>query len=405
MDLTGEEDRILNGDPSLALTKAMGILVNYGELQEAKRLIPIKNAHVSGVSYLTAGEALVRFLEDFVRGKGKAVVPSTLNPAGMDMDQWSKMGIPPEFAEKQDRIIELFDELGISLTCSCIPYEDGTSDIGLGDHLSWGESNAVIWANSIVGARTNREGGMSCLASALVGKTPEWGMHLPENRIPTLEVEVKGRMSPLHYDLLGALIGSNYNSEIAYFNGIRPRTNDLLKHLGAGLASKGGHAIFHIEGITPEHRLIEISRSKDAIKEKLSLRAKDLDRAKDEIYPESSDDIDAFVLGCPQFGPREFRRLGKALKGKHILPGKRILVFTSRAMRSMVDPRLIAKLEESGVEIYNDTCMVVTPLASMGFKKVGTDSAKAAHYIPNLPKVKAAILPLEIIAEKVTRSI
>ena len=100
MYLTPEEDRILNGDPSLAITKAMGILVNYGELQEAKRLIPIKNAHVSGVSYLTAGEALVKFLEDFVRGKGKAVVPSTLNPAGMDMDRWSGMGIPPEFPEK-----------------------------------------------------------------------------------------------------------------------------------------------------------------------------------------------------------------------------------------------------------------------------------------------------------------
>jgi len=401
MDLTNEEETILDGDPSDARTKAMGILVNYGEIQEADRLIPIRSAHVSGVSYLTAGEALLVFLEDLVKGGARASIPSSLNPAGMDLDNWMDMGIPKEFASKQIRIIDLFSRMGITLNCSCIPYEigDGVEPIQKGDHLAWGESNAVIYANSMVGARTNREGGISTVASAIIGKTPNWGMHVTENRYPTLRVKVNGQMTPFHYDLLGAYVGVNHNSDIALFEGIRPESRDLLKHLGAALAAKGGHALYHIPGITAEQEIINESDPR----ERLSLEIKDLDRAKEEIYPESSDDIDTFVLGCPQFGPTEFRRLAYALGDRKLAQGKRILVFTARDIREQVDPHLLARVINAGVEIYNDTCMVVTPLAAMGLKKVGTDSAKAAHYIPKLPKVKAAILPIEIIADLATR--
>ena len=404
MDLTKEEEGILEGDPSEASTKAMGILVNYGELQEADRLIPIRSAHVSGVSYLTAGEALLMFLGDMVMGGGRASVPSSLNPAGMDLERWKEMGIPEEFASKQIEIISLFRKLGITINCSCIPYEipGAVEPISFGDHLAWGESNAVIYANSMVGARTNREGGISSLASAIIGKTPNWGMHLDEDRIPTLEVNVKGDMDHIHYDLLGAYLGVNYNSDVCYIKGLKKDSSKPdMKHLGAAMAAKGGHAIYHVEGVTPEMKLVDMAYSEDRIREIVDLDISDLERAKDDIYPEELSDTDGFVLGCPQFGPEDFIRLAKAIGERRIRSGKRLLVFTSREARSLVDPGILDDIERSGVEIYNDTCMVVTPLGSMGMSKVGTDSGKAAHYIPKLPRIPAGILPLEMMVDLV----
>jgi len=404
MELTKEEEAILHGEPSNAITKAMGILVNYGELQEADRLVPIRSAHVSGVSYLTAGEALLRFLEDMVKGGGRATVPSSLNPAGMDLERWKEMGIPQEFASKQLAIIDLFSKLGVTLNCSCIPYETPgpVEPIAIGDHLAWGESNAVIYANSVVGARTNREGGISSLASALVGKTPNWGMHLDEERMPTLEVNVRGDLEHIHFDLLGAYIGVNHNSEVCYIKGLGPRiARGDLKHLGAAMAAKGGHSIYHIEDVTPEMRLVDAAYSEDRIADVLDLSISDLEKARDDIYPTDLSDAEGFVLGCPQFGPEDFIRLHDAISGRRLLGGKRLLVFTSKDARALVDPKVMEGIERSGVEVYNDTCMVVTPLGSMGMKKVGTDSGKAAHYIPKLPLVPAGILPLEMMVDLV----
>ncbi len=403
MELTREEELALEGGAGEAVALAMKVLVNLGDLEDAERMIPIGSAHVSGVSYLTAGEALLKLLEEFIDKGAKARVPSSLNPAGMDLARWEMMGIGPFFASKQSRIIELFSQMGITTTCSCIPYElSGTvHPIRLGEHVAWGESNAVIYANSVVGARTNREGGISSLASAITGLTPEYGLHLDEGRVPNFEVEVKGKLSSLHFDLLGAYIGSNWNSVIAHFSGIKGGPNIIdLKHLGASLAAKGGHAMFHIEGVTPEHWMIERSRKEGLVRERLVIGPTELEAAAEDLYPAPQKEPDIYVLGCPQFGPTEFRRLHGSIKGRKLKDGKRILVFTSKVVRSMLGPGLINDIERAGIEIYDDTCMVVTPLREMGIDMVGTDSGKAAHYIPKMSKVATELLPLELMVER-----
>jgi hypothetical protein len=403
MHLTKEEEALLEGEKGEALSFAMKVLVNLGDLEKAENFVPIRSAHVSGVSYHTSGEALITLLRRLNEMDARVSVPASLNPAGMDLDNWKMLGYPEDFAEKQLEIIDLYGRLGIDITCSCIPYETPhrMEPIEKGDHLSWGESNAVIYANSMVGARTNREGGISALASAILGKTPDWGMHREENRCPTLVVDVLDELDPFKFNLLGAFIGKNFNSEVAHFRGITiPTIKADLKHLGAALAAKGGHAIYHVEGITPEDGLIKYSEEKGIIKETISITADELASMKDDLYPYEGDGPDVFVLGCPQFGISEFQRLYILLNGRKISKDLRIIVYTNRALREMLDPKVLRGIIESGVEVYDDTCMVVTPLDRLGFKRVGTDSAKAAHYIPKMSHIPADLMPLEMIVER-----
>lgn len=405
MHLTKEEEKVLEGEEGEAKAFAMKVLVNLGNLEDSERLIPIVSAHVSGVSYHTAGDALIKLLEDLNDKGAKISVPTSLNPAGMDLELWEEIGYPKEFAEKQMRIIELYSKLGINMTCSCIPYETPQSvqPIKIGDHLSWGESNAVIYANSVVGARTNREGGISSLAAAVLGKTPDWGMHQDIPRMPTLEVRVEGEMDIHHFDLLGAYVGKNFNSQIAVYTGLSSTIDHgALKHLGAAMAAKGGHPIFHIQGFTPEQELVQRAHNEKRVIEKITITPKELEDLKEILYPAPKDEIDIFVLGCPQFGMAEFDRLYHEIKGKKIRTGKRIIVYTNRPLLQRVDQHKLKAISDSGVEIYNDTCMVVTPLRMIGIERVGTDSGKAAHYIPKMSKVETDLVPLEMIIDRCT---
>ncbi len=404
MELTPDEERILSGGSGPAQELAMKILVNLGELEEADSLIPIVSAHISGVSYKTGGEGLLKILERFHDDGGKVSVPSSLNPAGMDLDHWEKMGIDPAFAEKQGRIIDLYGSLGVETTCTCIPYElfSKLHPVGMGDHIAWGESNAIIYANSMLGARTNREGSISCLASAIVGRTPNYGMHLDERRLPTIKISISGKMSPLHHDLLGAHIGVNFNSEIPLIKGMKGPELPELKHMGAAMAAKGGLALYHVEGVTPESRKCDASSFEDDIKERIEISPEDLSAVKEELYPAINGDIDTFVIGCPQLGGFELGRLNRALKGRSLLPGKRMLAFTSRDMLDSLDVELVKGIEKAGVEVYRDTCMVVSPLDMMGVSRVGTDSGKAAHYLPRMSRISTELMPIEMIIENAT---
>jgi predicted aconitase len=402
MYLTKEEEKVLEGEEGEAKAFAMKVLVNLGDLEDSDRLVPIVSAHVSGVSYHTAGEALIKLLEDLNEKGARISIPTSLNPAGMDLELWEQIGYPEEFAQKQMRIIDLYSKLGINMTCSCIPYETPQSvqPIKMGDHLSWGESNAVIYANSMVGARTNREGGISSLASAILGKTPDWGMHQDDPRMPTMEVQVEGEMKIHHYDLLGAYIGKNYNSQVAVYKGLPKKIDHgALKHLGASMAAKGGHPIFHIEGITPEQTLVQRAFDEKAISEKITITEKELEDLKVDLYPSPTDEFDIFVLGCPQFGMAEFERLHEGIKGKKIKQGKRIIVYTNRSLLDRIEENMLKEISRSGIEIYNDTCMVVTPLKMIGIDRVGTDSGKAAHYIPKMSKAETGLFPLEMIID------
>ena len=187
-------------------------------------------------------------------GGGKVRVLTTLNPAGMDIENWRNLGIPPDFAEKQLIVLEAFSRMGVITTCSCTPYLTGNLP-KFGEHIAWSESSAVCYANSVIGARTNREGGPSALASALTGRTPEYGYHLPENRKPTMTFQVNAQLAGTSdFGALGKLIGEKIAAckAIPFIQGIPSATLETLKSFCASLATYGGAALFHMQGITPE---------------------------------------------------------------------------------------------------------------------------------------------------------
>src|SRR5712691_4961256 len=234
-----------------AQRKAVQILLTVANLSEAKRLVPVTSAHVSGASYKMIGDAGLEFLEDFARD-ARVTIPTTVNPLGTDLSQWRELGVPPEFAEKQARIADAYETMGVRPTFSCTPYLIGVRP-GLGEHVAWSESNAVCFANSVLGGRTNREGGPSALAAGIVGATPDYGLHTDEGREPTVIVKVATKPQAIDYSLIGLVAGEEVGDGLPYFRGFRGTESDL-KWLGAALASSGSCGMFHLESVTPEAR-------------------------------------------------------------------------------------------------------------------------------------------------------
>ncbi len=174
MKLTNEEQAMLAGEQGKATQKAMEILVALGTIYGAERMVPVTSVQIAGVSYDNLGEAGLQFLTEIEQGGGKARVLTTLNPAGVDVENWQALGIDAEFAEKQIQVIEAFASMNVITTCTCTPYLTGNVP-HFGEHIAWAESSAVCYANSVLGARSNREGGPSALAAAITGRTPAYG--------------------------------------------------------------------------------------------------------------------------------------------------------------------------------------------------------------------------------------
>ena len=257
MDLTREEESILNGEQGEGRQKAMELVTALGKIYGAEDLIDITSAHLSGASYKTIGDGGLKYLEDMVAGGAKVSVPSTLNPVGMDRTRWKEMHITEHFAEKQLRIIELYGSMGIKTTCSCTPYI-GPNVPTLGDHVAWAESSALSFVNSFIGARTNREGGPGALAAAILGKTANYGLHLDENRKPTVVIDADIDGSIFSYSLLGQAVGMAIGSGVPYFRGISPEVEEA-KTLSAAMAASGSVALYHAEGVTPEAGNYDVS--------------------------------------------------------------------------------------------------------------------------------------------------
>ena len=219
MQLEPEDERILAGEEGETRQKMLELLVALGKVFGAERLVEIKSAQVSGASYKTIGKYGLEWLTSL---DAKAVVPAILNPIGMPRGRWEEMGIDPDFAEKQQAVVAAYERLGIRLDCTCTPYY--LYETRYGDHLAWSESSAVSYANSVLGARTNREGGPSALAAALVGKTPCYGLHLAKNRVPQMVIDVHADTSGwgiAEYGALGFYAGKLAGNRIPYFRSIR----------------------------------------------------------------------------------------------------------------------------------------------------------------------------------------
>ncbi|WP_406656515.1 aconitase X catalytic domain-containing protein [Methanolobus sp. ZRKC2] len=380
MYLTKEEEKTLEGEYGESLRKAIEILVALGDIYEADSLIPVKSAQIAGVSYKTIGDAGLEWISDL---KGKVKIPAILNPAGMDMLRWKEMGIEPNFARKQQEIIDAYERLGIRTKCTCTPYYLEGFDAKLGDHLAWSESSAVSYANSVIGARTNREGGPSALSAALVGKTANYGYHLDEMREPVIAVTVDCELSGSDYGALGYVAGKIIGSRVPIFSMKGHPSNDELKTLGAALAASGAVALYHVEGVTPEAIRSNFERpDENIVIEKQQIE--EVYEASDE-FMDGKLDTDIITVGCPHCSPEELETIAALLEGKSIQ--KEMWVCTSREIAQRYAD-LVKKIESSGAKVVCDTCMVVSPAAN-NYKAMMVNSGKALAYVPSMCRVAA----------------
>ncbi len=387
MKLNKEEKEMLEGKQGNALKKSMEILVALGEIYGADRLIDVASVQIAGVSFDNLGDAGLEFLEELAKD-GKVRVLTTLNPAGMDLENYKALGISEEFAVKQRKVIEAFTKMGVLPTCTCTPYLIGNNP-HFGQHIAWSESSAVAYANSVLGVYTNREGGPSALASALTGKTPLYGMHLDENRKAQIKVKVKCRIKGTwEFGALGKVIGEKTKAKPVLITGIKEASVEDLKSFSASIATYGGAAIFHIKGITPNKT--------PNPKEEIIITKEDLQKAIKEL--DSECEVDFVSVGCPHASLKEIAELAELLKGKKVK--KEFWVTTARPTKKIADGAGYSKIiEDAGAKFAADTCCVVAPIKNR-FKCMATDSAKGCYYAGAKNNFKVKIMPIERLVEE-----
>ncbi len=369
MQLTDEETRMLNGEQGYATQKSMEILVALGEIFGADRMVKIGSAQISGVSYHNLGDAGLEYLETLAKGGGRARVMATLNPAGMDLENWEALGIDEDFAGKQSHIIDTYERLGIIPSCTCTPYLIGNMPL-YGEHVAWSESSAVTYANSVIGARTNREGGPSALAAALTGRTPNYGMHLTENRQAHVIVQVEPELRDVpDFGALGYAIGKKLGNEIPLMTNVKHASLEELKSLSASIATFGGTPLFHIEGLTPNITTHPT--------EKIIVEIADLKAAETALNDENAE-LDFVSVGCPHLTLKEIERIASLLYEKRVKV--EFWLATARHTKDLAEKLgYVRVIEAAGAKFACDTCMAVAPLKGR-FKTLATDSAKACYY-------------------------
>ena len=373
MELTKEERDLL--EKGGIKQKAMELITSLGEIFGAERLIPISSAQIAGVSYKNIGDAGLEFLKEW--SAEKVSVQTTLNPAGMPIEGWEKLGINREFAEKQLEIIETFKKMGIKPTCTCTPYYVGNKPKP-GEHIAWSESSAVVYANSVLDARTNREGGPSALAAAITGKTPEYGLHLEENRKPEVTIKVS---IPLFgysdYSILGYWTGKKFSKIVNYRFRSKPK-EEYLRGLSAGLATSGKIPMF--------------TQDRGAGLEEVEFTEEDLMDTYELLH--TGDEHDLVAIGCPHLGFEEVVNIARIVKGKKTT--KQLWLFTAKEIAQKAFMKGYSEIiERAGAKLITDTCMVVAPLKELGFESMLTNSAKAAHYAGTMCNMKVEVASTE----------
>lgn len=391
MYLTRYDEKILDGEEGWGKKKAMEILVAIGEIYGANKLIKIKNAHISGASYKNLGDAGLEFLKNLSMDS-KVAVDATLNPIGLDRMRWEWMDIDPKFVEKQIEVLSAYKKMGVSDVCTCTPYY--LKNIKPGDILSWAESSAIVYANSVLKAKTNRESGISALASAIIGKTPNYGYLLKENRTPNISITLDDEIYDSDYGILGFLTGSLVKDKIPYF--FLPSTpfDDDLKHLGAGLASSGSVALFYYGLFSSKYDKKQVKKNLDRagcldkeypimFDDEIEITRNDID----EVYKDKKHkDADLIVIGCPHCSVSELKRINQLLRNKKVK--KDFMICTSRYIKDKYKD-IIDKIEASGAMVICDTCPVVSPLK--GYSCAMVNSGKAYNYMPTMNKIPTKI--------------
>lgn len=387
LELTDADRAILTGEAGEAAALAMRILVRMAEIEGAPRFIPIESVHVDGCAY--EGDAILEFVERLASLGGRVRVPTTLNAVSVEVGNWRRLHIPEEFGQKATRIVEGYLKMGCSPTFSCSPYQVGHRP-AFGQNVAWAESNAIAFANSVLGARTDRYGDFLDICAALTGRVPEVGLHLQENRRGQVvfrlgdDIGEDLRDSDVLYPVLGYLVGRRTENRIPVIEGLPGDAGeDRLKAFLAASASSGAVALAHFVGLTPEAPDLETALQGRPPEETVIVGKRDLRAAYEELNAESGPGLDAVVLGSPHFSPQEFSEFARHAAGLTRDSSVRVLITTSRvSLAAAREAGSLAEVERFGAEAVSDTCILLAPLLGPEVRTIMTNSGKYAHYSP-----------------------
>ena len=381
MHLSRTEELMLKGEHGSSIQKAMEILVTVGDIYKASKLIDVSSVHISGISYRNARESGAKLVEAFASSGRRFVVPTSSNVLGMDATRWAELGFPEDFVEGQNRILRSYERMGIVPIHTCTPYYSGCI-LRSREDVAWAESAALIFANSVLGARTNRESNPTATSSALTGKTPLYGYHIDENRAGSILVDVHCELKESSdYSAVGFCVGSQVGSEVPVFlfKNSKPNIDDL-KSLGAALATSGEVALFHVIGITPEAKDQKSAFHGDKPIDRIRVNGSDTRQAL-QVFFSGSEEVDHVMIGCPHSSLTELREVASLLEGKRVHPRVKMWTCTSAAVRSIGERNgVVQMIEKAGAHVVTDTCTVNVPCKDLGFKTMATSSTKAAKY-------------------------
>ena len=412
MDLPVRLAAQLSGEEGKTRQKAAKLVVDLAEIANADGFIEVDNAHVSGVSVITGGHGLRRFLSDLSDDKdGQVAITTTLNSAGCDKEKMQEMDIDwPDFLEQQFEIIYAYERLGIEATLSCTPYDRGIElESGV---ASWAESNAVCFSNSWTSLITNRESGLSALATALTGFAPRWGLHLPENRMPNILVNISCELTELSdWSILGDWIGKQVRPDwnlawgpMPFIRGLPEYVSFASKKALTAAAANYGCPMLWAEGHSADPPLSKDDNGQWLAPDSgwagvLEFTAEDLAKRYQDLAPKGQ--VDLVVIGCPQASIEEIRRTASAVRsyaemGKRI-PNNRLWLFTSEENCQLAnDDGSIDLLESAGVVILQDTCPEVTPYNRQHYNHLLTNSLKAEHYLTSgLNRIPTSVMSIK----------
>jgi predicted aconitase len=399
LELNAHERDMLDGTDGPAAQLAMRILVRMAPLYGASSLLPVTRAHIDGV--ILTGAAGLAFAERLAALGGRVAVPTSLNVMSMDRQRWRDLNLDAAYAQRAHRLGQAYLGMGAQPTFTCAPYQTEHAPV-FGEQIAWSESNAVAFANSVIGARTNRYGDYLEICCALTGRAPAAGLHLNEPRLATLVVELEAIPDELvlrddFYPVLGYLLGSTVSDEVAVVIGLECQpTEDQLKAMAAAAASSGEVAMFHIAGITPEAPTLSDALGNRAPRRTVTVSMADLRTSREALTTAAGSRLDVVAFGSPHCSLTECRALAKLMSGSRASPSVEVFVTTSRAVRDLLARSGdLAILEAFGARVTADTCIVVAPLVKPDAEVLMTNSAKYAHYGPGLLGVESVFATTE----------
>jgi predicted aconitase len=384
MRLTDEEKSILDGNQGGAARIALAVLVDLGELFGAKELMEISQVHIDATLYMV--DAGLEFAERIAGLGGEVAVPTSLNPSAIDLLRWKAYRVPAEILTKHKRLEEAYLKMRATPTWTCAPYQNGIIP-RFGEQIAWGESNAIAFANSIIGARTNRYADLMDICAAIIGKVPKFGLHLTENRKAKILIRLKDISAQMFeneaiYPLLGYLLGEMAGDQVATITGIPQNVKiDSLKGFCAAAASSGAIGLFHMVGITPEAQTLKMCLHGNKPEKVIDITPNLIKNAEDRLCTAKSDAVDLIVTGCPHYSPAEFNRLVQLIKGKKVHSSVIFWAFTNRSVYAWIkDNGILTDLAGAGVMVFTDGCPLQYPKETWHFSAAMTDSAKFANY-------------------------